>query len=196
MTDAPVYDRPNTVAGLVAKHAELTALRKRYKAEIKKLMVDIDHLDAAIRLFDPAADTDAIKHYVTKHRAQKGTVKRFVLTTFREASEPLTSRQITELWAADRGLSADDATLATLRKRIGACIKSCVGQGLIEERGWTTDHGENGPYKLWRLVRGSPWAAPRLSHAIGKSAGRRLAGAMLGQMRPFITSAMPPWLIT
>lgn len=150
------YDRPNTVAGLVAKHAELGALREKYKAEIKKLTVDIDHLDAAIRLFDPDAETYAIKEYVTKHRAEKGSVKRFVLNSFREASGPLTSRQITELWAADRGLIADEATLNTLRKRIGACIKSCVNQGLIEDHGWSEDHGENGPYKLWTLKRGDP----------------------------------------
>ena len=129
------YDRPNTVAGLVAKHAELTELRERYKAEIKKLTVDIDHLDAAIRLFDPNADTSAIKEYVTKHRAQKGSVKRFVLNAFREAKDPLTSRQITEMWLYDRGLVADDATVTAIRKRIGACIKTCVNQGLIEECG-------------------------------------------------------------
>lgn len=154
MTDTPKYDRPNTVAGLVAKHAELTKLRDQYKAEIKKLTVDIDHLDAAIRLFDPNADTRAIKEYVTKHRAQKGSVKRFVLNTIREASGPLTSRQISEMWAADRGLVADEATLVTIRKRIGACIKTCVNQGLVEECGLTKDHDENGPYKLWRLKRG------------------------------------------
>lgn len=108
------YDRPNTVAGLVAKHAELVALRDKYRAEIKKLTVDIDHLDAAIRLFDPDADTSAIKAYVTKHRAQKGSVKRFVLTAFREATAPLTSRQITEMWAEDRGLVADEDTLVLL----------------------------------------------------------------------------------
>lgn len=151
MKNEPQYERPNTVAGLVAKHAELSALRDRYKEEIKKLTVDIDHLDAAIRLFDPAADTYAIKEYVTKHWAQKGTVKRFVLTALREADGPLTSRQITEQWAEDRGLVADEATLSTIRKRIGACIKSCVNQGLIEDVGWTTAHGENDPYKLWRI---------------------------------------------
>lgn len=151
MTDTSSYDRPNTVSGLVAKRDELEALRERYKAEIRKLTVDIDHLDASIRLFDPAADNYALKAYVVKHRAQKGTVKRFVLGCFREATEPLTSRQITEMWAANRGLAADDATLAILRKRIGACIKSCVGQDLIEDCGWTEDHGENGPYKLWKL---------------------------------------------
>lgn len=151
MVNLSDYDRPNTVAGLVAKHAELTALREKYRAEIKKLTVDIDHLDAAIRLFDPNADTSPIKEYVTKHRAQKGSVKRFVLTAFREATTPLTSRQITEMWAADRGLVADDATLSTIRKRIGACIKTCVNQGLIEDVGWTVDHDAFGPYKLWRL---------------------------------------------
>lgn len=154
MKDFAEYERPNTVSGLVAKHAELSALRDRFKAEIKKLTVDIDHLDAAIRLFDPDTSTYAIKQYVVKHRAQKGSVKRFVLGCFREATEPLTSRQITEMWAADRGLVADEATYTILRKRIGACIKSCVNQGLIEDHGWTKNHGENGPYKLWALKRG------------------------------------------
>src|SRR5262245_20653150 len=152
MTD---YERPNTVAGLVAKHKELSDLRDRYSAEIRKLTVDLDHLDACIRLFDPAADTDAIKQYVTKHRAQKGTVKRFVLNTLREATSPMTSRQITELWVRDRGLNADEATLTAIRKRIGACIQTCVRQNIVECAGQTTDHGEFGPYKLWQLRRGS-----------------------------------------
>ncbi|MBK76925.1 MAG: hypothetical protein CME85_15770 [Henriciella sp.] len=151
MTDAISYDRPNTVSGLVAKHKELSDLREKYRAEIKKLTVDIDHLDATIRMFDPNADTYAIKQYVTKHRAQKGSVKRFVLNTLRESGEPMTSRKITELWAEERGLSADEATLNQLRKRIGACIKSCVNQGLIADQGWTKDHDTNGPYKLWKL---------------------------------------------
>lgn len=154
MKDIIEYERPNTVAGLVAKHAELSALRDRYKNEIKKLTVDIDHLDATIRLFDPDADTYAIKEYVVKHRAQKGSVKKFVLDCFREASAPLTSRQITEMWASDRGLAADEATLCILRKRIGACIKTCVNQGLIEDQGWSKDHDQNGPYKLWALKKG------------------------------------------
>jgi hypothetical protein len=148
------YERPNTVSGLVAKHKELSELRERYRAEIKKLTVDIDHLDACIRLFDPKADSYAIKEYVTKHRAQKGTVKRFVLSTLREATAPMTSRDLTELWVQDRGLNADEATITAIRKRFGACIKTCVNQGLIECAGQTVDHGAFGPYKLWRLKRG------------------------------------------
>jgi hypothetical protein len=151
MTD---YERPNTVAGLVVKHKELCDLRDRYHAEIKKLTVDIDHLDACIRLFDPEAETSTIKQYVTRHRARKGSVKRFVLNTLREATAPMTSRQITEMWARNRGLKADDATLSILRKRVGACIKGCVNQGIVVSTGQTTDHGAFGPYKLWQLKRG------------------------------------------
>jgi hypothetical protein len=147
------YDRPNTVAGLVAKHKELSDLRERFRAEIKKLTIDIDHLDAAIRLFDPNADTYAIKEYVAQHRAEKGTVKRFVLNYLRKADGPRTSRQITEAWTADRGLEANEATLVIIRKRIGACLKVCANQGLITDVGVTTDHDANGPYKLWTLKR-------------------------------------------
>lgn len=144
------YERPNTVAGLVAKHKELSDLRDRYKAEIKKLTVDIDHLDACIRLFDPNAETYAIKEYVTKHRAEKGSVKRFVLNTLRESPEPMTSRQLCEAWAQDRGLQADEATLSILRKRIGACVKTCANQGLIATVGKTPGNNGFGPYKLWK----------------------------------------------
>lgn len=154
MKNAPAYERPNTVSGLVAKHKELSDLRDRYKEQIKKLTVDIDHLDAAIRIFDPASDTYVIKEYVIKHRAEKGSVKRFILDSFREATAPLTSRRITEMWAADRGLAADEATYAILRKRVGACIKVCANQGLIECVGTTEDHDAYGPYKLWKLKGG------------------------------------------
>ena len=151
MAEETQYERPNTVSGLKAKHKELSALRQKYKAEIKKLTVDIDHLDAAIRLFDPDADVYRIKNYVVKHRAQKGSVKRFILNALRTASEPMTSRQLTELWVQDRGLSADEQTVNAIRKRIGACLVNCRNQGLVESPTMTTDHDMYGPYKLWRV---------------------------------------------
>ena len=80
-------------------------------------------------------------------------MKRFVLNTLRESPEPLTSRAVTELWVQDRGLNADEQTLSTIRKRIGACIKTCKEQGLVKECG-TAPALESGygPYKLWRVV--------------------------------------------
>ena len=156
MSAEPRYDRPNTVSGLAAKHAELVKLRDADRAEIKKLTVDIDHLDAAIRLFDPQADYQRhkLRAHVVRHRAQKGQVKRFVLDALREADRPMTSREIAAAWCAERGLAADAETTNTIRKRITACIKTCEQQGVVAFAGMTTDHGEFGPHKLWTVARG------------------------------------------
>jgi hypothetical protein len=140
-------ERPNTVSGLVAKRAELVAVRKALERDIRTVTCDIDHLDAAIRLFDPETTPAAIKRYAVKHRAKKGTVRRFVLAALREASEPITSRQITEAWIAKRGLKADEATFVLIRKRIGACLTSLRAAGLASGDAMV------GEYKAWRLAR-------------------------------------------
>ena len=148
-------ERPNTISGLQAKRAELAKLHKHLLAEAKKVLCDIDHIDACIRLFDPDADLERIRlnRYATKHRAPKGYMKRFVLAQLREATEPITSRQITDAWIKDRGLQPDEPTCVILRKRVGACLVTCQHEGLAEGAGQTTEHDGWGPYKLWRLRR-------------------------------------------
>ncbi len=150
MTNIPTYERPNTISGLQAKRTDLVKLRKELMREAKKVLCDIDHIDACIRLFDPKADAAQyrLNRYATKHRAQKGHMKRFVLTQFRTATTPITSRQVTEAWIKDRGLKPDEDTFVILRKRVGACIVTAKNNGLIEST------GSDGEYKLWQLKRG------------------------------------------
>jgi len=124
-------ERPNTIAGLEAKRAQLVKLRKALEADVRKVTCDLDHIDACIRLFDPTADTAAaIKRYATKHRAKKGQMRRFVLDRLKEASGPITSREIAEAWIQGRGLKADDGTVVMIRKRVGACLTSLSVAGL------------------------------------------------------------------
>lgn len=146
-------ERPNTISGLQAKRAELIKLHNQLTEDAKKVLCDIDHLDATIRLFDPEADLQRrVKNrYAIKHRAHFGHSKRFVLDLLRKADAPMTSRQIAEAWATDRGLMADEATLNILRKRVGATLQTCKKQELIEFVGMTTDADPFGPYKLWRI---------------------------------------------
>jgi hypothetical protein len=145
------YERPNTVSGLVAKHKELRKLREQYRKEVKKLTISISHIEACIRLFDPKANTSAMKERVTKPRTKRGSVKRFVLSTLREAAAPMTSHEITERWAEDCGLQADGEALAEIQKRISVCIANCAKQGLIE---CDRQGGAYSPYKLWKLKEG------------------------------------------
>lgn len=143
-------ERPNTVAGLIAKRDELHKLRKALESEIHKLTCDIDHLDAAISLFDASQTPRAITRYVTKHRAKKGTVGKFVLDYLRTATGPVTSRQITEAWIAKRGLNADEPTFVIIRKRIGACLTKFRVQGVI------VSAGVEGDYKAWIIAKPPP----------------------------------------
>ena len=64
------HERPNTVSGLEAKKAELVKYRDALEAEIRKVTCDIDHLEAAIALFDPNATPNAIKRDGVRHRAK------------------------------------------------------------------------------------------------------------------------------
>ena len=139
-------EAPNTVAGLVRKRAELAAFRKGLEGELHKVTCDIDHLDAAIRLFDPDTTPRAVRRYATKHRAKKGTVRRFVLNALRESTGPITSYAITEAWTAARGLNSDQPTFVILRKRIGACLTKLRVDGLAVEAGMI------GGYKGWAKV--------------------------------------------
>jgi hypothetical protein len=67
-------ERPNTVSGLNAKREELVKYRARLEAEIRKVTCDIDHVDAAIRIFYPDTAIAAFKAYVVQYRVKKGTV--------------------------------------------------------------------------------------------------------------------------
>jgi hypothetical protein len=154
MLDASSYERPNTVSGLVAKHAELSALRDKYKTEIKNLDEDMRHLASVIRLFDPSLSVYPLRGTVTKRRIKRGALKRFILNTLREEVEPLTSRDLTMRWGENQGLEVSDETYPELRRKVSSSLKECVKQGLIEDRGRVTDPDHCGSYKLWALKKG------------------------------------------
>ena len=135
--------RPNTVSGLNAKRDELVKYRASLEAEIRKVTCDIDHIEAAVRLFNPDTAIVAFKAYIVQHRAKKGTVKRFIMNMLREAPTPLTSAQITDAWIADRGLRCDDQTKVVIRKRIGAALNSLRAAGTLR------NEGEFEGYKGW-----------------------------------------------
>jgi hypothetical protein len=138
-------ERPNTVFGLQAKKEELIRYRKALEAEVRKVTTDIDHLEAAIRLFTEGRQVPftGIGHTV-HHRAKKGSLKRFVLRSLREAATPLTSAQITDLWLTDRALEPDDQTRVVIRRRVGSCLIACRARGEVRnddtpgrrDKGW------------------------------------------------------------
>lgn len=140
-------ERPNTLAGLVEKRAALAKLLKDLRADERNVVCDLDHIDAAIRMFDPQADTPRIARYPTKHRAKKGEVVRLCLRMLRESPKPLTALDIVHQQIRERRLKADDGTVVIMRKRIGACLTKLKADGHIRNA------PSSGLYKLWEMNR-------------------------------------------
>lgn len=108
--------------------------------------MDIDHLGAAIRIFDPEDTPEARMRYAALHRAPKGQSTRFVRRALREASGPLTSCDLADMWCLDRGLTAKASTVSMLRKRIGATLKA------LHNKGSARPDGHVGGRIGWRRV--------------------------------------------
>ena len=136
-------EHEHVLSGLTRKRSEIAGNIERQQHALRKLVTELDAIDAAIRIFDPEADISAIKPsaYPRRHAAFRGEMMRFVMDAFRMAQgRPVTTREIALNVAAGRGLNADDADLVNmLRKRIGACVFKLKRDGVLREGEGTGD---------------------------------------------------------
>ena len=100
-----------------------------------------------------------MKGTVSKPRIKRGALKRFVLDTFLEASEPLTSKVLAHAWAKQNAIELTEASYPSLRQQITSYIKDCVRQDrvrqdLIEASGRQNDPENFGSYRLYRKKEG------------------------------------------
>jgi hypothetical protein len=129
-------ENEHVLGGLTRKRAEIAGQIEHTQATLRKLVTDLDAIDAAIRIFDPEADIGAIKAkaYPPRHAAFRGEMMRHVMGCLRMATEPVTGRDIATVVMKARGLNPDDAELAvTIRKRVGACMWKLKQSGYARE---------------------------------------------------------------
>jgi hypothetical protein len=127
-------DQPNVLHALTRKRAEIAGQIEHNQLSLRHLIAELDHIDAAIRIFNPAIDIAAIrsKPVPPRHAAFKGEVTRIVFRSLREAGGPLTSRDIALLLMRERGLNPDDRELSVIMvKRICACLRVQKRKGLV-----------------------------------------------------------------
>lgn len=127
-------DQPNVLHALTRKRAQIAGQIEHNQLSLRRLVAELDHVDATIRIFNPAVDVGAIrsKPVPPRHAAFKGEVTRVVLDALREATEPVTSRDIALTLMNQRGLDPGDAALAVLMvKRVCACLRVQKRKGLI-----------------------------------------------------------------
>jgi hypothetical protein len=110
----------HALSGLVAKRADIAGQITQVRATLRQLIADLDHVDAAIRIFDPEFNIEGIKPkapaalYAVSFR---GEFVRVILDRMREAKGPVTTKEIALHVMAGRGLNTADAALVALFTR-------------------------------------------------------------------------------
>lgn len=85
-------DTSNAVlSGLIRKRQEIAAELDAAQSKLRQLILDIDALDATIRLFQPDIDLDAMKVRPTprRHETHRGDTSRLITSLLRETAQPL-----------------------------------------------------------------------------------------------------------
>src|SRR5579883_2195076 len=130
-------ENEHVLSGLIRKRAEIAGQIEHTQQALRKLVADLDAIDAAIRLFDQQADITAIRprQYPPRHAAFRGEMMRHVMGCLRLADgKPVTTRDIAVQVMKARGLDPSDAEmLVTIRKRVGACVYKLKRDGAVKE---------------------------------------------------------------
>ena len=141
----------HVISALVKRRAGLTGEIESTHQQLRQMVLDLENLDATILMFDPDYRIEAIKAKAFRPPADwanRGEMTRIVLSILRQASEPLTTRDIALELLVSRALDKDDQRLLRLMsKRVGVALRGQRDKGVVKS--------EQGPgqYVLWKIGR-------------------------------------------
>jgi hypothetical protein len=139
------------LTGLVKRRAELAGEIEATHARLRKMIEDLEKLDAVILQFDPQHDVEGIKPKAFRPPedwAHRGEMTRKVLSILRQAVEPMTTRDIALEMLVTRALNSEDQKLLALMvKRVGVALRMQRVHGIVRST--------NGPgqFMLWEIER-------------------------------------------
>ena len=139
------------LTGLVKRRAEVTGEIEAIHERLKALLNDLASLDATILQFDPEHKVEAIRPRAIRPPADwsnRGQMSRVVLSILRQATEPLTTRDIALEMLVARAMDKNDVNLFKLMtKRVGVALRTQKENGAVR--------AEQGPgqFVLWEVAR-------------------------------------------
>ena len=143
---------PFVVSALKSKRAELAGKIESYQAEIKQMVVELGHVEATLRIFEPTIDFRELRPRKPKVavRATRGEMTRIIFAALKGGTKPLSTRELADLIMAERELDVNDGPLRRMiTKRVGAILRY-----MERERGTVRSKPMGrGQYNLWELVR-------------------------------------------
>lgn len=139
------------LSGLVKRRAELAGDIERTHEALRKMVLDLENIDATIVQFDPDFRVETIQPKAfrpPKDWSNRGQMSRIILSILRQAVAPLTTRDIALELLIERALDKSDQRLLRLMtKRVGVALRGQRENGVVKcEQG-------PGQYMLWQIVR-------------------------------------------
>lgn len=127
--------KPDSLAvpQLVQLHAQLGAKLQANRKERAKLAADMKHVEAVIRLFDPAYDTRriAVKRRNKPNSLLKwGTVWRSALEVLRVAEKPLTVKEVAERILAAKGATTGEKAVRDMQNALHSSFLRHKGESV------------------------------------------------------------------
>ncbi|HEU0162154.1 MAG TPA: hypothetical protein VFQ69_07110 [Rhizomicrobium sp.] len=143
MTDTHV------VSALKTKRMEVAGHIEALQAQLRQAVIDLDHVEAALLLFDPDVDMTALpaRKVAPISYDTKGDTGRIILETLRTATKPLSTAQVNEAVMVARRLDTNDKALCrTMMRRTNANLKHWA-----KRRGLIRSMPGPGQQLLWEL---------------------------------------------
>ena len=139
------------INGLVRRRAELAGEIENTQKKLGDLVEDLQHLDSVILQFDPSYEIQSITPKAWRppeHWSKRGEMSRVILGILRQATEPLTTRDIALQLLTERALDKNDkALLRLMTKRVAISLRD------YRTRGHVRSSDGPGQYNLWEIVR-------------------------------------------
>ena len=140
---------PHVITALVKRRAELAGDIETTHERLHKMILDLDHLDKTLLMFDPDYRIESIKPKAFRPPedwSKRGEMTRLILGILRQAAEPMTARDIAYQLIIERALDKDDPRLLRLMtKRVGVALRGQRDRQAVESTSGT------GQTVLWTL---------------------------------------------
>ena len=141
---------PHVITALVKRRSELSGDIETTQVKLQQMIVDLEHLDRTLLMFDPDYRIDTIRPKAFRPPedwSKRGQMTRIILGILRQASERMTARDIGLQLILERGLAQDDQKLVRLMaKRCGVALRG------MRDRGIAQSHEGPGQVVLWKLA--------------------------------------------
>ena len=141
----------HVVSALKEKRIQVASQIESLQAQMRQATIDLDHIEASLRLFDPDVDLAALspRKVAPVLYDTKGDTGRVILEALRTAMRPQSTAQVCDAVMKARNLDTNDRALCRLMmRRTVANLKHWS-----RKRGLIRSMPGPGQQLLWEIVR-------------------------------------------